>query len=142
MTHNTGQRRRRKKACRWRERYIADRQHFVELWWREKVGEWVGEAVGVAKQYREMDEEEREKKIPEFHKRRVFSVVDLAKRYLDACGPEIYQLVGNATIAYLEGECTRLVASRLAPHLNVVAFDHTRYVPKHRLEKLGPRSAP
>jgi hypothetical protein len=89
-----------------------------------------------------MDAEEREREDPELHKRRVFSVVDQARRYLEACGPEVYQLVGNATIAYLEDECTRLVASRLAPHLSVVAFDHTRYVPKHRLEKLGPRSAP
>ena len=84
---------------------------------------------------------------PELRKKRVFSAVDIAKEHLAVCGPDIFHLVGIDTIRFLEGECTRLVANGLAPHLNDVVFRYeNKYVklprPKHRLDRPGLRGAP
>lgn len=142
MSVNTGLRRRRKKARSWEVLLAADKQRFMEKWWRVRVGEWAAEAGRIAGQYREMSADEKDREAPELRKKRIFSVVDDAVRYLASCGPEVHRLVGIETIAYLLAECTRVAARHLGPHLNAVVIDLEQYRPKQRLERLGPRGAP
>lgn len=129
----------RKKAKCWRELLATEPECFKVEWWSDRVGKWVADAGRIAQQYRCAG---ADKPDPELRRKRIFEVVDRARQFLYACGPEVVQAVGQQTIAYLQDECARLVANSMAPHLRNLTIDYARYRPKARAEKRGPRGAP
>lgn len=118
----------------------ADRQEFMEKWWRERVGGWVSKAERIARQYREacIDEKDWEDH-RKLRNRRIFGVVNDAVQYLACCGPEINRLVGVETVAHLLGECRRIAGQRFAVPMCAVIVDLEQYRSKHHVRRPGPR---